>query len=195
MDSIVQIKLGKKMYEGQVTYQEGDVVEVVFSEPLTAQVGDPVSCLITHNYSEIQNFNGVILAKDDKRIILFYSPTATEFREQRRRYPRFDVNFDAVLERKQEDGSTNKLIVKVTNVSLGGLALHTSEKLASKTEYRISVQLPDARVDLAVMNIYTREENGFHYGCKVTSISSKNLHVLRRYILNRQLEMLKLQHS
>lgn len=199
MNSIVQIKLGKKMYEGQVTYQEGDVVEVVFYEPLDAAVGDPVACMMTHNYSEIQNFNGVILAKDDKRIVLFYSPTAAEFREQRRRYPRFDVDLDTLLEYKLEDGTLSKLIVKVTNVSLGGLAIQTPERLAAKAECRITMQVPDSlsdgRVDLNVQIIYAREEKEYLYGCKVTGVTSKNLHVLRRYILNRQLEMLQLQHS
>lgn len=195
MDPIVQIKWGKKMYEGTVTYQEGDIVEVVFHEPLGAAVGDPVNCIITHNYSEVQNINGVVLAKDDKRIILFYSPTITEFREQRRRYPRFDVEVDGLIRVQAEDGTREELIVKVTNVSLGGVAIESRERLQIKTPFRLAMELTgqrnEGRVELNAEIIHIREQERFLYGCKVTGISARSLHILRRYILNRQLEMLK----
>lgn len=193
MDSIVQIKWGKKMYEGQVTYEEGDLVEVVFTEPISIAVGDPVNCILTRNYSEVQNIQGVVLGKDEKRLILFHSPTVTEFREQRRRYPRFDVDLQGRL--VPADGS-GECWVKVTNISLGGLAFHTQRNMAVKTSFKLSMDLPDShgreeRVDLKGEIIHIRDQEKYLYGCKVTGINSKNLHVIRRYILNRQLEMLK----
>lgn len=91
----------------------------------------------------------------------------------------------------------SEMIVKVTNVSLGGLAIHTPEKLSVKTECKLTMELPDMRLDgrveLNAQIIHAREQEQYMYGCKVTGITAKNLHVLRRYILNRQLEMLKLQ--
>ncbi|MCK9907439.1 hypothetical protein MXD63_46505, partial [Frankia sp. Cpl3] len=66
--------------------------EVVFAEQINVAAGDPVACLLTRNFEAIHNFEGVVLAREDHRLILFHSPTLIEFREQRRRYPRFDTD-------------------------------------------------------------------------------------------------------
>lgn len=91
MESIIQIRKGNQLVEGHVTYEEGDLIEAVFPQHLDVTVGDQIPCLLTADYETISNFEAVVVARDKNRLFLFHSPTASEFREQRRRYPRFDM--------------------------------------------------------------------------------------------------------
>ncbi|WP_134685722.1 PilZ domain-containing protein [Brevibacillus migulae] len=199
MESILQIKRGKKMYEGKVTYEEGDLLEVVFEEEIDFSVGDPIPCMITRNYEQMNNFEGVILARDAHRLIIFHSPTAVEFKEQRRRYPRFDVSFDGWIRLPESDPAKHPLIdpmVEVINVSLGGLAFRYNEKLKVKTVMPFYMELYGKNRDDGVVNarleiLHIKEEGGSYlYGCRIIEINSKNLLVLRKYLLQRQLEEL-----
>jgi len=199
MESILQVKRGKKMYEGKVTYEEGDLLEVVFEEEIDFSVGDPIPCMITRNYEQMNNFEGVILARDAHRLIIFHSPTAVEFKEQRRRYPRFDVLIEGWIRLPEAAATKQPLIdpmVEVINVSLGGLAFRFDQKLKVKTQLPIYIELygknrEDGAVHARLEVLHTKEEGGSYlYGCKINEINSKNLLVLRKYLLQRQLEEL-----
>jgi c-di-GMP-binding flagellar brake protein YcgR len=200
MESILQIKRGKKMYEGKVTYEEGDLLQVVFDEQIDLPVGDPVNCMITRNYEEMHTFEGVILARDEKRLIVFHSPTAIEYKEQRRRYPRFDVSWKGWIRVPGTEKPKATLVypsVNVVNVSLGGLAFRFDQKLPMKTRIPFYTELygrnreeGEVKAHLEVMHMKD-EADSYLYGCKIVEIDSKSLLTLRKYLLQRQLEELK----
>lgn len=198
MDSILQIKMGTKMYEGSVTYEEGDLIEAVFPDRLDLTVGDQLPCLMTNNYETINNFQAVVIAKDDNRIFLFHSPTAMEFREQRRRYPRFDMDVKGWIQYRSKDPAhpfdVCNHMVDVINLSLGGLAFRTNKEVPSDSELLFFVELygrnrQEGLVQANLQIIHERNDKGtFFYGCKIKSIRSRYLHALRKYILQRQLK-------
>ncbi|NGQ96670.1 PilZ domain-containing protein [Brevibacillus sp. SYP-B805] len=200
MESILQIKRGKKMYEGKVTYEEGDLLQAVFDEKVDLPVGDPVSCMITRNFEQMHTFEGVILAKDDNKLIVFHSPTAKEFKEQRRRYPRFEVNLKGWIRlpgTEQEKSILFYPSVELVNISLGGLAFRFDQKIPLKARLPFYTELygrgrEDGEVKAHLEVTHAREDEGaMLYGCKIVEIDSKNLLTLRKYLLQRQLEELK----
>ncbi len=199
MKSIIQIQLGKKMYEGNVTYEEGDIVDADFSESVAVSVGDPVRCMITRNYEELYTFEGVVLAKEAKRLILFNPLSVVEYREGRRRYPRFDVSVPGWIRlphMQQEKGYTLDPEVEVVNISLGGVAFRFDRPLPEKTPLTFYTELYGRnREDEAIRShlevVHVKQDNGYLHGCKITGISGKDLHTLRKYLLKRQLELRK----
>jgi c-di-GMP-binding flagellar brake protein YcgR len=198
MDSILQIKMGKTMYEGSVTYDEGDLIEAVFPDRLNVTVGDQLPCLMTSHYETITNFEAVVIAKDDNRVFLFRSPTASEFREQRRRYPRFDTDLRAWIQYRSADNTdpfgVRNQMVDLINVSLGGLAFRSQRPVPSTSDLLFFVELygrnrQDGLVQASLQVIHERIDNSYYfYGCKIKTIRSRYFHTLRKYILQRQLE-------
>ncbi|USG64849.1 PilZ domain-containing protein [Brevibacillus ruminantium] len=204
MESFLQIKKGKQLFEGNVTYEEGDLIEVVFPDDLEVSVGDQLPCLLTDNYETISNFEAVVLAKEKNRVFLFHSPTVVEYREQRRRYPRFDVNLSAWVQCKLTSAHGRLPLhaqrVQLTNLSLGGLALRTEKQLACENKFILSTELygrgrSDGAIQVEVQVIHQRmEKDTYHYGCKIVGIQSRYFHTLRKYILERQLEERRHSH-
>jgi c-di-GMP-binding flagellar brake protein YcgR len=198
MTSILQIKMGKKMYEGNVTYEEGDLIEAVFSDNLEVTVGDQLRCLMTTHFETITNFEAVVIAKQENRVFFFHSPTALEFREQRRRYPRFDMDRKGWIQYQSPD-TTRQLavsaqMVDLVNLSLGGLAFRTSKPIPVDGELTFFVDLygrnrPDGFVRASLKALHDKTDPPYYlYGCKITSIGSRSFLNLRKYILQRQLE-------
>ncbi len=198
MDSILQIKMGTKMYEGSVTYEEGDLIEAVFPDRLDLTVGDQLPCLMTNNYETITNFQAVVIAKDDNRIFLFHSPTAMEFREQRRRYPRFDMDVKGWIQYRSTNPDDRfevcNHMVDLINLSLGGLAFRTNKPIPLDRELLFFVELygrnrQEGLVQATLQVIHDRHDKShYFYGCKIKTIRSRYLHALRKYILQRQLD-------
>jgi c-di-GMP-binding flagellar brake protein YcgR len=198
MDTILQIKTGKKLYEGNVTYEEGDLIEAVFADKPELSVGDQLPCLMTSNYETISNFEAVVIAKDENRVFFFHSPTALEFREQRRRYPRFDMDVKGWIQLGSADPAERFAVcnhmVDLINLSLGGLAIRTDRQLPLDSEPLFFVELygrncPDGLIRASLQIIHERIENShYYYGCKIKTIRSRYFHNLRKYILQRQLE-------
>lgn len=197
MDSIIQVKIAKKLCEGTITYEEGDLIEASFPEELNVSVGDPLQCMITRNFTEINSFQGIILAKEPSRLIIFNPPSVIEFKEQRRRYPRYDVNVPGWIRVLTPDRGKNGLSdpkVEVVNLSLGGLAFRFDQKLAPKTNLTFYTELygrEEGVIQSHLEVIHINEEDGFVHGCKVVDMTSKSLHELRKYLLQRQLDELK----
>ncbi len=197
MESFVQIKWDQKKYEGKLTYEEGDLVEVDLAESVDIGVGKPVDCLLARNYEEIYNFNGVVLARNDTRLLLFIPPTESDYRLQRRRYPRFDTKAKGWVtscEAFHSKDLFDQQSVEIINLSLGGLAFRCNKELNSKHQFKLYIDLSynqsGGTLCADVEIIHTRKANDYLYGCKVTGITSRNLYMLRRYLLQRQLEML-----
>ncbi|GAA4727141.1 PilZ domain-containing protein [Brevibacillus fulvus] len=197
MESVIHLKIGEKMYQGEVTYEEGDLLEAVFPERLHITIGNSYDCLISRNLDILDSFQAVLLAKKDKRIVLFHSPTIAEFREQRRRYPRFDVNFRGWLKGVQHAAAhgPKSLMIEVINVGMGGFAFRCEQKLSLQQTYHLFTELPGPGKDKEQLQakveiLHERTTRSLMYGCKIVGISPKNLHILRRYILSRQLQQL-----
>lgn len=198
MDSFLQIKKGKQLFEGSVIYEEGDLIEAVFPEITEVVVGDQLPCLMTDNYETISNFEAVVVAKEKNRLFLFHSPTVIEFREQRRRYPRFDVDMSGWIRYKADPGqhrfSLHTQRVALINLSLGGLALRVDRPIPREQTITFSTELygrhrEDGVVLAELQVIHERMEGGFYfYGCKIVRIQARYFHALRKYILQRQLE-------
>ncbi len=199
MEDIIQIKHGKKMIEGSVKYEQGDIVEAVFEEEIEISVGDPVSCMITRDLSEIYSFQGVVLAKEPKRLIIFNPPSVLEFKEQRRRYPRYDVTLPGWIRVVSQNTSKTGIAdpkVEVVNLSLGGLAFRFEQKIAPKTQLTFYSELYGREkgiVQSKLEVIHINEQDGYVHGCKIIDITSKSLHELRKYLLHRQLQELKIK--
>jgi len=197
MDTILKIKSGSKRYEGSVTYEEGDLIEAVFGDQPDLSVGDQLPCLMTTNDEVISRFEAVVIAKAGKRLFLFHSPTAVEFREQRRRYPRFDTDIQGWLEFPPEDrdrfGVANRA-VRVINLSLGGIAIRSETPLPVDAEPLLFVELygrnqADGLIRPRLQIIHERVDSShYDYGCRIRTIRSQSFHNLRKYILQRQLE-------
>lgn len=198
MESILQFKKNNRMFEGKVTYEEGDLIEVVFSSPVDVTVGDQLPCLLTVDYETISNFDAVVVAKDQNRLFLFHSPTATEFREQRRRYPRFDMEVKGWIQYPTQEPdslfSVYSHMVDLVNLSLGGLAFRMDKPIPCEQGLVFSVELygrnrPDGVVKAELQIIHERIE-GPHYlfGGTIKGINARHFHNLRKYILHRQIE-------
>jgi c-di-GMP-binding flagellar brake protein YcgR len=198
MSSILQIKMGMKMYEGNVTYEEGDLIEAVFSDKPEVRVGDQLRCLMTTHFETISNFEAVVIAKQENRVFFFHSPTVLEFREQRRRYPRFDMDRKGWIQYQTPDTTTRQLVpaqwVDLMNLSLGGLAFRSNKPIPADGELTFFVDLygqnrPDGFVRAKLKVLHDKTEPPYYlYGCKITSIGSRSFLNLRKYILQRQLE-------
>lgn len=198
MESILQFKKNNQTFEGQVTYEEGDLIEVVFSSPLDVTVGDQLPCLLVVDYETTSTFDAVIVAKDQHRLFLFHSPTATEFREQRRRYPRFDMKVKGWIQYPtlEPDSlfSVYSHMVELVNLSLGGLAFRTDKPIPAEQELVFSIELygrnrPDGVVKAELHLIHERIEGPHYlYGCTIKGINARHFHNLRKYILHRQIE-------
>jgi len=199
MESLLQVKYAEHAYEGRVTYEEGDVIEVVFSETHAIPVGAALACTLLRMEDQRENFQGVVLARDDHRLVLFYSPTAQEFREQRRRYPRIPVDVKGWIRPENMEITSTIHVdpsVQVINISLGGLAFRYAKALEVGTKLGFYTELYGRhREDEAVLAklevTHVQEESGSYvYGCKITELSAKDLRIIRKYLLERQLEQL-----
>lgn len=199
MVTIIQIKFGETTTDGKITYEEGDLIEAIFPETVEVKVGEQVNCVLKNDYETVQVFEAVVLAKDDNRLILFSSPTAAEYREQRRRYPRFDVHIKGWLQYPSQDASekfaiTNHMI-EMVNISLGGLAFRSEKELPVKEDLLFFMELygrnrDDGLIRANIDILHEKTDEQYLYGCKIKTISSKHFHNLRRYLLKRQLEEL-----
>ncbi|MGD8191967.1 PilZ domain-containing protein [Brevibacillus ginsengisoli] len=198
MENFIQIKRGNRMIEGLVKYEQGDIVEARFEEDVEISVGDPVSCMITRDLSEIYSFEGIALAREPKRLIIFNPPSILEYKEHRRRYPRYDVNLAGwirvPLEIAPKEGQ-NSPRVEVVNLSLGGIAFRANYKLSPKSQVSFYAELygrEEGILESKLEVIHVSEEDGYVHGCKIVDITGKSLHELRKYLLQRQLEELTL---
>lgn len=197
MENFIQIKRGTKLIEGVVKYEQGDLVEARFEEEIDVSVGDPVSCMITRDLSEIYSFEGIVMAKEPKRLIIFNPPSVLEFKEQRRRYPRYDVNLPGWIRISSPAAPKLGLAdpkVEVVNLSLGGIAFRFNQKLAPKSHVSFYSELygrDEGIVQSKLEIIHVNDQDGYVHGCKIVDITSKSLHELRKYLLQRQLEELK----
>ncbi|UYZ13015.1 PilZ domain-containing protein [Brevibacillus sp. WF146] len=197
MESILQIRKGKQLFEGSVTYEEGDLIEAVFPDQVEVTVGEQLPCLRTSNYDTISNFEAVVLAKERNRLFLFHSPTVLEFREQRRRYPRFDMDVQGWIQYQSVDPAAANAFsyqkVDLVNLSLGGLAIRTNKPVPDERKLFFYVELygrnrADGIVQADLQVIHERVEGPhYFYGCKIVGISSRYFHTLRKYLLQRQL--------
>ncbi|GED59649.1 PilZ domain-containing protein [Brevibacillus formosus] len=198
MESIIQIRKGNRVIEGHVTYEEGDLIEAVFPGPLDVTVGDQIPCLLTADYETISTFEAVVVAKDKNRLFLFHSPTAAEFREQRRRYPRFDMEVKGWIQYPTQEPdsffSVYSQMVYLVNLSLGGLAFRSDKQIPEDQQIVFSFELygrnrPDGVVKTDLVIIHERIEGpNYFYGCTIKGINARHFHNLRKYILHRQIE-------
>ena len=198
MESIIQIRKGNQLVEGHVTYEEGDLIEAVFPQHLDVTVGDQIPCLLTADYETISNFEAVAVARDKNRLFLFHSPTASEFREQRRRYPRFDMEVKGWIQYPTQEPdsffSVYSQMVYLVNLSLGGLAFRADKPVPVEQALVFSFELygrnrPDGVVISELQIIHERiEAPHYFYGCTIKGINARHFHNLRKYILHRQIE-------
>lgn len=198
MESILQIKKGNKMFEGNVTYEEGDLIEAVFPDQVDVTVGEQLPCLLTIDYESINTFEAVVVAKEKNRLFLFHSPTVVEFREQRRRYPRFDMEVKGWIQYPSQEPdsvlSVYSLMVDLVNLSLGGLAFRADKAIPKEQLILFSAELygrnrPDGVIKAELVVIHERIEGPHHlYGCTIKGINARHFHNLRKYILQRQIE-------
>ncbi|WP_421616998.1 PilZ domain-containing protein [Brevibacillus sp. TJ4] len=197
MDRIIQIKKEKKTIEGTVIYEEGDLIEALFETAPEVVVGDQLPCLLTSDYETFVTFQGVVLARENNRLFFFYSPTVAEFREQRRRYPRFDMDLRGWLQYPAQEPtlfSINSLMVDLVNLSLGGMAFRCDRQVPSEAPLYFSAELygrnrPDGVISGEIVIIHEQHKSPyFLYGCKFRGLTSRYLHNLRKYLLQRQLD-------
>lgn len=198
MESIIQIRKGNQVVEGQVTYGEGDLIEAVFPQQLEVTVGDQIPCLLIGDFETISNFEAVVVAKDKNRLFLFHSPTISEFREQRRRYPRFDMDVKGWVQYPTQEPdslfSVYSQMAYLVNMSIGGLAFRVDKPVPVDKGIVFSFELygrnrPDGVVKTELNVIHERIEGPhYFYGCTIQSISARHFHNLRKYILHRQIE-------
>lgn len=203
MESIAQIKRGKKMYEGKVTYEEGDLLEVVFSETPDIPVGEPITCMITRNYEELHNLEGVVLARDENRLIVFHSPSVIEYKEQRRKYPRFEVDLNGWIRLPQNNEGKLPFVdptIKVINLSLRGLAFRCDQRLEVRSQIPFYLELQrqgreESSINATLEIVHMKQEgSSYIHGGKIIEINSQNFLVLRKHLLQRQLEQLQLKN-
>ncbi|WNC15772.1 PilZ domain-containing protein [Brevibacillus brevis] len=198
MESILQIKRGNRILEGNVTYEEGDLIEAVFPCQVDVTVGDQLPCLLATDYDTISNFEAVVVAKESNRLFLFHSPTIVEFREQRRRYPRFDMDVKGWIQYPTQEPdslfSVYSQMVDLVNLSLGGLAFRSDKPVPEEQPIHFSVELygrnrPDGVIKTELKVIHERTQ-GSHYlfGCTIQAINARHFHNLRKYLLQRQIE-------
>ena len=198
MDRIIQIRKEQKVLEGSVIYEEGDLIEASFASDPQVIVGEQLSCLLTSDYETIWTFQGVVVARDKNRLFLFYSPTASEFREQRRRYPRFDMGIKAWLRYPCPEPvgqfADKVKTVDLLNLSLGGLAFRTEKPVPAEVPLFFSAELygrnrPDGVIAGEVQLIHEQHKPPYYlYGGTFKGMRSRYFHNLRKYLLQRQLE-------
>jgi hypothetical protein len=90
-------------------------------------------------------------------------------------------------------------MIEIINIGLGGFAFRCEKQLPLNAVFVIYTELSGLNkqgeiVQARVQILHERAEKPFLYGCKIKEITSKHFHTLRKYILQRQLEELKLIH-
>lgn len=198
MESILQIRRGNQVIEGNVTYEEGDLIEAVFPGLVDVTVGDQLPCLLSIDYESVSHFDAVVVAKEKNRLFLFHSPTVAEFREQRRRYPRFDMELKGWIQYPSQEPdslfSVYSQMVDLVNLSLGGLAFRSDKPIPEEQPVIFSAELygrnrPDGVIKAELKIIHERREGPYHlFGCTIKGINARHFHNLRKYILQRQIE-------
>lgn len=198
MDRIIRIKKEQKIWQGIVMYEEGELIEATFDDDPEVTAGEQLSCLVTSDYETFWRLQGVVVARDKNRLFLFCPPTPSEFREQRRHYPRFDMESKAWLHfscPKPDESLAGKfMMVDLLNLSLGGMAFRSEKPVPLEVPLSFSAELygrnrPDGVITGKVQLIHEHHKPPYYlYGGKFIEMPSRYFHNLRKYLLLRQLE-------
>ncbi|WLR52006.1 PilZ domain-containing protein [Bacillus tianshenii] len=166
-------------------------MDVVIYQPKRYQVGEIISCLY-----ETKKFESRILKVYDKHMAIYAPLQIGEFMHERRRLPRVDTNFTAMI----NDYMSEKVYefkpsieVQVIDFNIKGFGFLATRDLKTNSPYYLHINIDDDPLleeDLIVkvMVHHKRMENNvWRYGCEILSITNEASQRLRMFILNQQL--------
>ncbi len=182
----IQIIWQNKIRLGEIEDIEGEVMHVFLKNPAEFEIGDSVHCL----FSTIR-FESKVLKKDNQCIYLFIPIFLKKFPNERRKFPRLDVNCSALIndflsEKVFEQAATME--VNIIDISLSGFGLLSCRPLKKNIPYFLYVKGQELSLNPKVIihnEKYT--DQGIRYGSEILSISKKDLCLLRKFILSEQL--------
>lgn len=197
---MIRICLGKLVYEGRITYEEGDLVKAVFPQQINHAIGDQANCTITDETGEEYSFEGTILANEGNELLLFKPLEEWAEGRQNRRYPRFDVQLTGWMSYPDEDEGAE---IRVVNIGLGGFAFLYHQALPIKRSFTFRLNpyghlqeaTADTLIEATAEVVHIKEEAEYLHGCEITHIPEQSLHILRKYLLQRQMEKLARANS
>ncbi|GAB6072551.1 hypothetical protein JCM14244_09280 [Venenivibrio stagnispumantis] len=175
---------------------------VVLDPIANIKKGDTVKITFIRKNDGIYNFEGVVedIEKQGDRIIIKLPHTFDLERHQRREYPRFEIELDALLgiPKKEE----NKEIIgwisgKIMDVSPGGVKFciteENKERIPLKTEVYIKFELENREIleKAEIVNIFEKEDI-LCYGVKFTQIKEAKQKFIFDFITKKQTQLRQL---
>ncbi len=125
------------------------------------------------------------------RIYLFVPIFLKKFPNERRKFPRLNVNFPALIndflsEIVYEQTATTE--INIVDISFAGFGLLSNKPLKKNTPYFLFVKGQELSLSPKIIiknEKYTDE--GIRYGSEILSICNNDLYILRKFILSEQL--------
>ena len=171
---------------GNMGVIEGELLslEVVNADLYT--VGDHILFLYAG-----KRFPMKIIKKGMRALYLFVPLFETYFPNNRRRLARVPVQMpayvnDYISEKVYEIPAD--LRVRVIDVSLQGFGFVSSERLRVNHAYYVAFDTKTLEIKTkTIIRNETMADEGYRYGCEIQSITKEDFHLLRRFVLIRQL--------
>jgi hypothetical protein len=182
----VQFEYKGRIEFGTMEMAEGELLNLEVLNPDTYSVGDCLSF-----FYEGRKIAVKIIKKTPQHICLFVPLFEVNFPNNRRRWPRVNVDLPAYI----NDYLSEKvyeippdLKIKVVDVSIQGFGFICREPLRVNHSYYLSFETNDLKIKTKTIIRYEKmEDEGYRYGCEIQSITREDFNVLRRYVLLQQL--------
>ncbi|WCN38670.1 PilZ domain-containing protein [Aneurinibacillus uraniidurans] len=171
---------------GNMGVIEGELLSLEVANADRYTVGDVIMFLDAG-----KRFPMKIIKKGIRELYLFVPLFETHFPNNRRRMARVPVKLpayvnDYISERVYEIPAD--LRVRVIDVSLQGFGFVSSERLRVNHAYYVAFDTNDLEIKTkTIIRNETMADEGYRYGCEIQSITREDFHVLRRFLLVRQL--------
>ncbi|WP_276917358.1 PilZ domain-containing protein [Aneurinibacillus aneurinilyticus] len=191
---IVQFEYRGKVESGRIETAEGELLNVEVKNPDSYMVGDFIGFFYGGS-----KFSVKIIKKGPQHICLFIPLFETNFPNNRRKWPRVCVDLSAFI----NDYLSEKIYeippdlrIRVIDLSIQGFGFISPEPLQVNHSYYLLFEVPDLAIKIKTIIRHEKlADDGYRYGCEVLSITKKDFHVLRRYVLLQQLIMGAVPHS
>ncbi|BAU27115.1 PilZ domain-containing protein [Aneurinibacillus soli] len=180
-------------YKGRLEFGNMSVIEgELLSLEVTDTDGYTVGGTIVFLYAG-KRFPTKIIKKEMRTLYLFVPLFDTHFPNDRRHIARIPVQLpayvnDYISERVYEIPAD--LRVRVIDVSLQGFGFVSGERLRVNHAYYVAFDTKDLEIKTkTIIRNETMADEGYRYGCEIQSITREDFHVLRRFMLIRQLSI------
>ncbi|MFC0216422.1 flagellar brake protein [Paenibacillus chartarius] len=180
---------------GQLTYVEGDIIEVEMSDLKSFNLGDKVKITI-YSTGGIHVFESHVVAKANGSLIILNPPENNNKFAERREHPRIEVAEEGLLQAITEAKSQERreleepVNLTINNISISGIgfSMFGHFELANATQLEMEMKLSSTVPIQAEIVRREKKEYGYYYGAQFTNMSADQMNSLRAYVLKQQVE-------